>query len=1379
MQMLTRHPAISYLSDHRVQGTPILPAAALLELCLASASTLAPKQQLAVINSSIMSAVSLTESAGLITCAINPADGSCRVSTHTTHFSATLAAPAQLVSTNAVDTETAVAHHAVVRTLRLWGDEGVIESVGGATAAVAVDRAEDVSSYWLHPAALDSCLQLGAVVPEHPQGSEDLSEGVSFIPVGAQLFHVPQKLTLGQQLMSSASIGSGQGNTANSANSSFRDHAVHSSSQGMHAWLEGLQAKATKSSTSAPVDAGSLTQSDSMYEVVWLTDSPRLSSRDTLLAQASHGLSAAVRKSVVGVAEALRLMQEAQAHGMKQLDLTTPAMPSGMVRQLSRSTAESAAMWGLLRAFAQEHPAVTVSAESADSSPSASAINASLSGTEARSNAFGVTIRSNTAQQPMLLPSTVSAAPQPYQLRPKPRGAISTLVPLPYAPGKLPAGMVEVAVQAVGLNFRDVLNVLGMYPGDPGPPGADCAGVITAIGAGVTNLQPGMAVFGLAGGSLGSHVQASAQTLVLMPASLSFEQAATTPTVFLTVDTAFNAAAACRPGDRVLIHAAAGGVGLAALQQAALLGCSVHATAGSPAKRMLLRSLGVQHVLNSRDTSSGTELAHTGGVDVVLNSLTSPGMVAGSVAGVRPGGRFVEISKWDIWSPARLAQDRPDVTYSLLALDFLPPCALQSGLLRLSTSLAVGCLRPLPQAIHDSGDVHSALRQMSQARHVGKIVVRNPQQDNALSSHMASVMITGGLGSLGTAVASWLSQQQVQHLQLTGRTGKMSADMANALADVQSTLSQAEVVIHRADTSGAEEARALARNAPGQGPQLQGIMHASGVLADATFGNQSAASLRKAFAPKTSSAANLHSNIEHMPLAFQVLFSSVTALLGGMGQANYAAANAALDSLAAMWQSEGRAGVSSIQWGGWAGGGMASGDASTIARLARMGMGLIEPKLGLAALAGVLQSASAVRSVPLAQLTVVPFVWDRFLTSAGQAQTASIFEEFTSLTSSQNPSQPLSTATAAAASNSAVSASAPSMTGLNAEQRLAYLKAEVASAVASVLGSIVSPTEPLMAAGLDSLGAVELKNALETHMGLELPSTLIFDYPSVNAIAGYVDSIMPMATDQGSLIPERQQSLPMSITQRAEAIPRSNDSLVIVTGIASRSVRDVITSVQCADVITPVPLSHWDVERQSGSGQGGLAARFGGFLEGLELFDSSLFGLSLNEAELMDPQQRMLLETSHQVSLAYSNISYLSNWVFALSISLNIQDSHCGMLFARFTVVQLSDRLCYCWICTVVMLPACLTGSTAALTETKVRLVNMTALLLQAMAGSSQQLGGTRTAVAIGIASAEYNNYVVSRHSPGVGVYSATGGALSVASGRLSYTFGLKGPAMR
>ena len=560
MQMLTSHPALAYLTDHMVQGTAILPAAALLELSLASAHTLTPKHQLAVVNASIMSALSLTDSAGLITCAVTP-DGSCRVSTHTTHFSATLTALPQPMSARIVDTGSA--QHAVVRALGLWQEEAVTEPVGGAVASVAVERAEDASSYWVHPAALDGCLQLGAVVPEQRQDSRDLNEGTSFVPVGAKLFHVPQKLVLGEQLASSASVGSGLGNLPGS---SYRDHAVHSISQGMHGWLEGLQAKATTSSKSAQADADSTAQANSMYEVAWLTDAP--SARND--SQTGGGLDAAdISKGMTGVADALQLMQHAQAQGMKQLSLMTAAMLSGMVRQPSSSTAESAAMWGLLRAFTQEHPAVTVSARSLDDSLQAPHLSASVTSTQAQTDAFGINIRGSTLQRPMLYPSVVSPAPQPYQLRPKPRGAISNLVPLLYAPRKLPAGMVELSVRAVGLNFRDVLNVLGMYPGDPGPPGADCAGVVTAVGAGVANLQPGMAVSGLAAGSLGSHVQASAQTLVPMPASLSFEQAATTPTVFLTVDTAFNAAAACGPGDKVLIHAAAGGVGLAALQQAA------------------------------------------------------------------------------------------------------------------------------------------------------------------------------------------------------------------------------------------------------------------------------------------------------------------------------------------------------------------------------------------------------------------------------------------------------------------------------------------------------------------------------------------------------------------------------------------------------------------------------------------------------------------------------------------------------------------------------------------------------------------------------------------------------------------------------------------
>jgi len=256
-----------------------------------------------------------------------------------------------------------------------------------------------------------------------------------------------------------------------------------------------------------------------------------------------------------------------------------------------------------------------------------------------------------------------------------------------------------------------------------------------------------------------------------MPSNLTFEEAATTPTVFITVDAAFRQAAACQPGERALVHAAAGGVGLAAIQMAAALGGTVIATAGSSNKRALVRSLGVAAAVGSRDTQFASDVAQLGGVDIVLNSLTSSGMVAGSLAALRRGGRFVEISKRDIWSPARLAQERPDVTYTLVAVDFLPDGAVQAALSRLGSRLAAGVLQPLPQVVHSFAAVQAALRQMSQARHVGKIVVRLPATGPAPDATTGSVLVTGGLGTLGSLTAAWLAANTKLRIAATGRTG--------------------------------------------------------------------------------------------------------------------------------------------------------------------------------------------------------------------------------------------------------------------------------------------------------------------------------------------------------------------------------------------------------------------------------------------------------------------------------------------------------------------------------------------------------------------------------------------------------------------------------
>jgi NADPH:quinone reductase-like Zn-dependent oxidoreductase len=240
--------------------------------------------------------------------------------------------------------------------------------------------------------------------------------------------------------------------------------------------------------------------------------------------------------------------------------------------------------------------------------------------------------------------------------------------------------------------------------------------------------MPGQDVFGLAHGCLGTIVRGPASMLAPMPPGISYSEAATAPTVCMTAEVALRQLAGVQAGERVLVHAAAGGVGLAALQLIGAAGAVPCATAGSPYKRALLRSLGCAAVVGSRDTGFAAQLAQLGGVAVVLNSLTSPGMVAASLAALQPGGRLVEIGKRDIWSSAAAAAERPDVSYSLLAVDFLPDHVLGGLMAAVAASLAAGQLLPLRAACFDLASVAAAMRQLAQASHVGKVLTGQHMQ---------------------------------------------------------------------------------------------------------------------------------------------------------------------------------------------------------------------------------------------------------------------------------------------------------------------------------------------------------------------------------------------------------------------------------------------------------------------------------------------------------------------------------------------------------------------------------------------------------------------------------------------------------------------------
>jgi acyl carrier protein len=379
---------------------------------------------------------------------------------------------------------------------------------------------------------------------------------------------------------------------------------------------------------------------------------------------------------------------------------------------------------------------------------------------------------------------------------------------------------------------------------------------------------------------------------------------------------------------------------------------------------------------------------------------------------------------------------------------------------------------------------------------------------------------------------------------------------------------------------------------PHAGPQLEGILLAGGVLRDATLAKQTAGSVRAVFAPKVAGVQAALRAAYGAPLAAVKLFSSIAASLGSGGQANYAAANAVLDATAARLQRQGLAAVS-VGWGAWAGSGMA--EKAGIARMERLGFGALQPAAGMAALgsalAGLCRSAAA-QTPPRLLASVI--LWDRLGVAAG------FYGEFKQAVLPAQPSERAESA-AAQGSTRAAGLSPVAIAGL------------IRGAVSSVLGADVSAEQPLVEAGLDSLGAVELRNEIGKAVGLELPGTLVFDYPSVAAITGML----------AAKLARKQESPPArEVPAALHSAAVSSSKLIAVQDMSSR-LPAASNSPASHDAISATPLDRWDVDAIPESNLGG---RFGGFVDAWAQFDAAAFGITPSEAALMDPQQRALLE---------------------------------------------------------------------------------------------------------------------------------------------------------
>ena len=978
----------------------------------------------------------------------------------------------------------------------------------------------------------------------------------------------------------------------------------------------GLPVLSVGSMTTRPVSAeqlalvGQASADGELFEVEWsaVAVPETTTTVEAVLYESSSEADDSVDTATLVHATVHRALERLQSWLAEPSAATLVVVTHGAVALPGEDVADLAgsAVWGLVRAAQTENPGRIVLVDATGEFDVSNALAVGEPQIVVRAGVPHVArvVRSRGVDAVLQPPTTG----KPWRLGIATAGTFDNLAleEVPNSDEPLRAGHIRVEMNAVAANFRDVMITLGMFTHDA-LLGSEGAGVVVGVGEGVADFAVGDRVMGLFPEGTGTLVQADARLVAPIPTGWTDAEAAATLVVFTTAYYGLRELADVQPGQSILIHAATGGVGLAAVQLARHWRLDVFTTASRP-KWDTLRALGFDddHIGDSRSLDfeqKFAEVTEGRGFDVVLDSLAGD-FVDASLRLLPRGGSFLEMGKTDIRDADTVAAAHPGVRYR--AFDLFEPGRprMHEYIVELSRMFDEGILRPLPVTTWDIRRAPAALRYLSQARHVGKIVMTMPA-----AWTRGTVLITGGTGMAGSAVARHVvANHDVRELVLLSRRGTDAPGATELVADL--TAAGANVRVLAVDAADRAELRTVLDAAD---QPLSAIIHAAGVLDDAVVGSLTPERVDPVLRAKVDAAWNLHELSRDTNVAAFVMFSSMAGVVGSAGQANYCAANTFLDALSAHRRVHGLP-ATSLAWGLWEQASDMTGHLAD-ADLSRLGRdGILAMSTGDAM---TLFDSALVVGEPL----LAPVRIDRAALRARSAEglLPPMFAQLANTSARRRVDDSL----VAAKSKSVL---AQRLHGLTEQAQQALILDLLRSHMSAVLGN----TEPEAITaelafsdhGFDSLTAVELRNRLKTATGLALSPTLIFDYPTPSALAGYIRQELAGApqevvkTTSTTLVDDE----PIAIVGMSCRYPGGVDS--------PEALWDMVAAGR--DVLTDFPTDRgWDLAglfSPDPDAPGKSYARAGGFIDDAADFDPGFFGVSPTEALAMDPQQRLFLE---------------------------------------------------------------------------------------------------------------------------------------------------------